>query len=405
MSMHFTYNMADIRSALNTLRPEKDGIDGSKIYLYGEGFQIGEAANNSIGPNASQVNLFGSGIGTFNDRIRDGVRGGGPFSDPRGQGFATGLATDPSTYTGSSTTPADQLASLLAQSDWVRIGLAGNLRDYALINAQGQSVTGSQIIYGGQPAGYTSSPIEDVNYDSVHDNQTLFDAVQIKSSEADTIAERARRQVLAMSVIALAQGVPFFQAGDDLLRSKDMDNNSYDSGDWFNKIDFSYQTANWGIGLPIASQNQSQWSIMQPLLANPALAPTAQNIDATTKAFQEFMDIRYSSGLFRMETLEEVQNNLTFLNTGPDQIPGLIVERLDDHGSNYGKYRHIVVFFNGSNAQVTFADPSLAGMHLHQHPVQQSSTDPNVRGATFKSHEGTAIIPALSTVVFVSDSE
>ena len=155
----------------------------------------------------------------------------------------------------------------------------------------------------------------------MHDNQTLFDAVQIKSSLADDIATRTRRQVLAMSVIALGQGVPFFQAGDDLLRSKDMDNNSYDSGDWFNKIDFSYQTANWGIGLPIASQNQSQWPIMQPLLANPALDPTPQNISASTKAFQEFMAIRYSSGLFRMSTFNEVAEQPQLPQHRPKQTP------------------------------------------------------------------------------------
>jgi pullulanase len=405
MSMHFTYNMANIRAALNALTPQKDGVDGSKIYLYGEGFQIGEAANNAIGPNASQVNLYGTGIGTFNDRIRDGIRGGGPFSDARMQGFATGLSTDPSAYTSANTAPTDQLASLLAESDWIRVGLAGNLRDYSFTNALGQTVTGSEIIYGGQPAGYTASPIEDVNYNSVHDNQTLFDAVQIKSSEADNITTRSRRQVLAMSVIALAEGVPFFQGGDDLLRSKDMDNNSYDSGDWFNKIDFSFQTDNWGTGLPIASQNQSQWPIMQPLLANTALNPTPQNIAATTSAFQDFMSIRYSSGLFRMQTFNEVQSNLTFLNTGQTQIPGLIVERLDDHGSDYGRFHHIVVFFNGSNTQVSFTDPSLQGMHLHLHPVQQSSSDATVKQARFNSQQGSATIPALSTVVFVSDSE
>ncbi len=401
MSMHFTYNMADIKAALNALTPEADGVDGSKIYLYGEGFQIGEAANNAIGPNASQINLYGFGIGTFNDRIRDGVRGGGPFSDPRDQGFATGLATDPSAYTAAGSSSADQVATLLTQSDWIRIGLAGNLRDYTFTNAQGQTVTGSQVIYGGQPAGYTATPIEDVNYCSVHDNQTLFDAVQVKTALGDDIATRARRQVLAMSVIALGQGVPFFQGGDDLLRSKDMDNNSYDSGDWFNKIDFSYQTANWGIGLPIASQNQSQWPIMQPLLANPALNPTAQNIAASTQAFQQFMGIRSSSGLFRMRTLNEVQENLTFLNVGPSQIPGLIVERLDDHGADYGKYHHVVVFFNGSNAALTFSDPSLAGMHLHLHPLQQ----PSVKQASFNAQKGSATIPAITTVVFVSESE
>ena len=132
--------------------------------------------------------------------------------------------------------------------------------------------------YNGQPTGYTKAPIEAVNYVSVHDNQDLFDAVQLKSSFSDSIATRARRQILAMSLVTLGQGIPFFQGGDDLLRSKDMDQNSYDSGDWFNKIDWSGQTANWGIGLPIASQNQAQWPIMTPLLSNPAYTPLPANI-------------------------------------------------------------------------------------------------------------------------------
>ena len=78
MSFMFTYNMQNIEDALQALTVEKDGIDGSKIYLYGEGFNFGDTANNQIGPNASQVNLYGFGIGTFNDRIRDGIRGGSP---------------------------------------------------------------------------------------------------------------------------------------------------------------------------------------------------------------------------------------------------------------------------------------------------------------------------------------
>jgi pullulanase len=99
MSFMFTYNMQNIQKALGALTPEKDGVDGSKIYLYGEGFNFGDTANNQIGPNASQINLYGFGIGTFNDRIRDGIHGGSPFTDERVQGFATGLFTDPSDFT------------------------------------------------------------------------------------------------------------------------------------------------------------------------------------------------------------------------------------------------------------------------------------------------------------------
>ena len=258
---------------------------------------------------------------------------------------------------------------------------------------------------GGQPAGYAGTPLEDVNYCSVHDNQTLFDAIQIKSAADDTVAMRARRQVLAMSLLALAQGVPFFHAGDDLLRSKDMDNGSYNSGDWFNKIDWSGQGNNWGIGLPLANVNQAQWPIEQPLLANAALKPSAQTIQATTQAFQDFLKIRYSTGLFRMTAADEIQTNLSFLNTGQNQIPGLIVMKLDDHGRPYGGAHHAVVFFNAGIAPVTFTDAGLQGAALHLHPVQQAGTDATVRQSTFDPKTGTAVIPALTTAVFVGDRE
>src|SRR5581483_10210148 len=162
-----------------------------------------------------------------------------PFADEREQGFATGLFTDPSGYTNQNLSMPSQQRQLLQYSDWILVGLTGNLRDYSFVNSSGTTVTGAQINYNGQPTGYTASPIEAINYCSVHDNQDLFDAIQLKSSANDDIARKARRQVLAMSLIELGQGIPFFQAGDDMLRSKDMDQNSYDSGDWFNKIDWS----------------------------------------------------------------------------------------------------------------------------------------------------------------------
>jgi pullulanase len=403
MSFLFVSNMQQIQNALAKLSPEKDGVDGRKVYLYGEGFDFGEVANNSLGVNASQKNLFGNGIGTFNDRIRDGIRGGSPFTDERVQGFATGLFTDSSNFTNQSTASSSQLSTLLEYTDWVEVGLAGNLRDWTFTDHTGTTVTGAQVNYNGQAAGYTASPVEDINYASVHDNQTLFDAIQLKSSAADDVRARERRQVLAMSLVSLGQGVPFFLAGDDLLRSKDMDGNSFDSGDWFNKLDFSYLSDNWGTGLPIASQNQGNWPIMQPLLANPALTPLPADIAHARDAFREFLEIRGTSGLFHMHTLAEVQANLHFLNAGPNQTPGLIVLKLDASGGDYGRYQHIVVVFNATNAQVSFQNSALAGLKLHLHMVEQNSSDPIVRQSSYNAETATLIVPGLTTAVFVAE--
>jgi pullulanase len=300
-------------------------------------------------------------------------------------------------------TTSAQLGTLLENTDWIEVGLAGNLRDWTFTDHTGATVTGAQVNYNGQATGYTASPVEAINYASVHDNQTLFDAVQLKSSAADDIHARERRQVLAMSLVALGQGVPFFLAGDDLLRSKDMDANSYDSGDWFNKLDFSYQSDNWGTGLPIASQNQGNWSIMQPLLANPALKPQPSVIAQARDAFRELLQIRGISRLFHMHTLAEVQANLHFLNAGPSQTPGLIAMKLDANGGDYGRFQHIVVVFNATNAQVSFQNSALTGLKLHLHPVQLHSSDSIVGQSSFNATTGTAVVPALTTAVFVSE--
>jgi pullulanase len=406
MNFHFTYNMQHIQEALRALTPEKDGVDGSKIYLYGEGWNFGDTQNNQIGPEADQMNLYGFGIGTFNDRIRTAIRGGSRFTKKilQAQGFATGLFTDSSDFTNQNPPELGQKGQLLQYSDWILIGLTGNLRDYRFVDSAGATVTGAGVDYNGQPVGYTATPIESINYCSCHDNQDLFDAVQMKSNLKDNIATRARRQVFAMSIVALGQGVPFFQGGDDLLRSKDMDQNSYDSGDWFNKIDWSGETANWGIGLPLETnrRNESQWPIMKPLLSNPAYTPQPANIAYCSAAFSELMRIRYSSQLFRMATFKEVQQNLVFLNTGQSQIPGLIVMKLDANDLPYEGYKHILVVFNAINSSVTFTDSRLQGQALYLHPVQQHSNDLATRQSNFNSKQGSATVPALTAAVFVS---
>ncbi len=96
MGHHSKANMLNVRRALDSLTLRRDGVDGRRIYVYGEGWNFGEVANNARFVQASQLNMAGTGIGTFSDRLRDAVRGGGPFDeDPRIQGFASGLFTDP----------------------------------------------------------------------------------------------------------------------------------------------------------------------------------------------------------------------------------------------------------------------------------------------------------------------
>jgi len=399
MGHHLLRNMENLRAALDGLTPAADGVVGPEVYVYGEGWDFGEVALNARGLNASQLNIGGSGIGVFNDRLRDAVRGGGPFGPKPEQGFITGLFTAPSDY--EQGTAADQRQRLLHATDLIRLGLAGNLADYELVNMLGRSVPGRRLDYNGAPAGYTLDPQENIVYISAHDNETLFDAIQWKAPAEATVADRVRMNNLGLSLVLLAQGVPFFHAGDDLLRSKSLDGNSYNSGDWFNRLDFTYQTDNWGVGLPGFATDQ--WPAMAALLGNPGLKPAPADIQAAVTSFQEFLTIRRSSRLFRLETLAEVQQHLAFYNTGPDQTPGLIVMALENAGPDRlaDAYDRVVVLFNAAPDGVTFADAALAGAGFALHPIQQASADAALAGAAYDAATGGFTVPGRSAVVFV----
>lgn len=401
MGHHMKDDMLALQEALRSLTEAEDGVDGASIYIYGEGWNFGEVADNARGVNATQRNMAGTGIGTFNDRLRDAARGGSPFGGQQEQGFINGLYTDPNeTDQGPD---AVQLARLLHFADLIRIGLAGNLSDYEFINAEGDQVNGTAIDYNGQPAAYTSDPQENIVYVSKHDNETLFDIIQYKAPLTTSMADRVRMQNLGNSIVMLSQGIPFFQAGDDMLRSKSLDRNSYNSGDWFNRLDFSYETNNWGVGLPPAADNQSMWPVMETLLGAEGLTPGREDIIQATIHFRHMLQIRRSSPLFRLPTAEAIQQRLAFHNTGPDQVPGLIVMSLSDMtGENLDPdHGMIVVLFNATPETQSFTLAEVAGLPFVLHPVQAASSGSDFLDATYDAANGTFVAPARTTVVFV----
>jgi pullulanase-type alpha-1,6-glucosidase len=160
MGHHSRANMLAVRHALDRLTLRRDGVDGSAIYLYGEGWNFGEVADNARFYQATQGQLGGTGIGTFSDRLRDAVRGGGPFDDdPRIQGLGSGLAGDPNGAAVNGDA-AQQAATLAHATDLVELGMAGNLRAYRFRSTSGDVVRGDQVDYNGNPAGYADQPDE-----------------------------------------------------------------------------------------------------------------------------------------------------------------------------------------------------------------------------------------------------
>ena len=413
MGHHMAENMLAVRSALDALTVEEHGVDGAGVYVYGEGWDFGEVEGNARGVNATQVNMAGTGIGTFNDRLRDAVRGGGPFDGPgnivANQGFASGRYVLPNDVTERYDREAERLG-LLQSADQVRVGLAGNLAGFSFEGASGELVRGDEVDYNGSPAGYGLVPQDHIVYVSKHDNQTLWDILAYKLPRDLPTADRVRLQNLALSTVAFAQGVPFFHAGSDLLRSKSLDRNSYDSGDWFNAIDWTGGADGHGNGfargLPLAADNQELWSLMRPLLANPLLLPAAEDAAFSAAVFREWLTIRRDEPLLRLRTAASIAERLRFYNTGPDQVPGVIVMHLrDSEGMNDldPDSNGLLVVFNASPRRVNLAVEELIGSTWLLHPVQAHGVDGDtLRGAYVTGANGRVSVPALSTVVFTA---
>jgi pullulanase-type alpha-1,6-glucosidase len=404
MGHHSRENMLAVRAALDELTLAKDGVEGRKIYLYGEGWNFGEVANDARFVQATQLNMAGTGIGTFSDRLRDAVRGGGPFDeDPRIQGFATGLYTDDNGAAVNGTAE-QQRARLLLYQDQIKVGLAGNLRDFRFTDRTGAVVPGSQVDYNGQPAGYAADPGETITYVDAHDNETLFDVIQYKVPQATSMGDRVRVNTVALATTALAQGPSFWHAGTDLLRSKSLDRNSYNSGDWFNRIDWTGRGSTWGSGLPPRADNEAKWEFMRPLLADPALEPGQADLRAAHERALDLLRIRFSSPLFRLGSAAQVQARVSFPVGGPDQSPGVIVMALDDRGGRDldRRWEGIVVVFNASDEATTQTVPGQAGARYRLHPVQAGGGDPVVRGSVYDRRTGAFTVPARSVAVFVT---
>jgi pullulanase len=299
--------------------------------------------------------------------------------------------------------------ALAATTDWVKLGLAANLKDYTFVSYKGDEVRGAEVLtHDKQPVAYASRPEELVNYVSAHDNETLFDIVMLKSADGVTLEERCRINHLATSVVALAQGIPFFHAGDELLRSKSLDRDSYNSGDWFNRLDFSYETNNWGVGLPPKGKNGEKWPLMRSLLGNPSLKPSKKHILAALANFEEFLSIRFSSPLFRLKTANAIQVRLKLHNTGPASVPGVIAFSLCDGDEGKPgltqldpKFRRIAVVINARPTKLAFEVDALKHLPLTLHPVQEASADEIVRQSKFEATSAFFEVPARTTAVFV----
>lgn len=210
MGLHDTQTMKAIEKAVHEINPE--------AILYGEGWTGGTSALNSANQstlaNIKKVNedKNTNGIAMFNDVLRDAIKGSTNGSDT---GFATGAQA--------------------ALSGKVRFGVSGGVK-----NTDFSGYAHSWSAY---------NPTNMINYASAHDNLALWDKICSAYGEgADTLAMRVKRNSLSAAIVLTSLGVPFMQAGEEMLRSKKnadgtYNHNSYNASDAVNNLKWDLLTS------------------------------------------------------------------------------------------------------------------------------------------------------------------
>jgi pullulanase-type alpha-1,6-glucosidase len=389
MGYHPKAQILAAREKVKTVNPN--------VYFFGEGWNSGQEDRFEI---ASQINLKGTGIGTFSDRLRDAVRGGGPFDEKealrQNQGLGNGAGVLPNEKSGQT---ADDVRHL---ADLTRVGMAGNLTDFLLIDKDGNVKKGSEIDYNGAIGGYASDPTEVINYVSKHDNQTLWDMISYKAASEADLATRVRMQAVSLATTLLGQGLAFDQQGSELLRSKSFTRDSYDSGDWFNRVDYSYQDNNSNVGMPRFSDDGINYDEIS-LVKDAVAAPGNAEITQMTAFYQELTQLRRSSPLIALGSGSEVMKRVDFRNTGADQQLGLLVMTIDDGtqaGSDIDSLADaLVVVINAAPEARTIND--FAGQNLSLSTIQQSLAANSLASGINIAGDGSITIPAWSVALLV----
>ncbi|WP_103062534.1 pullulanase-type alpha-1,6-glucosidase [Actinomyces qiguomingii] len=397
MGYHSLETMARLRDALAQVA---DDAVGHSIYLYGEGWNMGEVANNALFTQATQGQAGLLGIGTFNDRVRDAVHGRSDDTDPRvPQGLGNGELTEPNGFDDRS--EETKRADLAWRTDLVRLALAGNLRDFELPGSHGQWARGEEIRYGDEPAAYGLVPTDSINYVDAHDDETLFDRLAYKLPLHTPMAERIRMNTLCLATVTLGQSPCFWAAGTELLRSKSLDTDSYNSGDHFNAIDWTGQDNGWGRGLPPASRNFDAWVVQAGILMREDLRPTAADIATARQQALDLLRLRRSSQLFSLGSAALIRERVSF-PTGDFDAPGLVVMLIDDGAGDSDidpDLDGLLVVINPAPGTVEQRVDALVDRYFELSDIQLEGADPVVKGTRFYANTGAITIPGRTVAV------
>ncbi len=269
MALHDIETMNEISRTARAIDPT--------IFLYGEGWQAG---GSPLAPEKQATKFHAAQldhIAVFSDDIRDAIKG--HVFTPEQGGFVSG-----------------------------RRGLEESIKFGIVASTKHLQIDYHKINYSDAP--YADSPLKTITYTSCHDNHTLWDKIKLTRPDV-SFEDRKKMHKLALTIVLTAQGVPFLHAGSEFLRTKNGVENSFESPDSINQIDWNRKT---------------------------------QYLDVF-QYVQALIKLRKEHPAFRMTDDDRIRRHLEFLKTEKD----LMVAFLLKNHANGDEWKNIVLAFNGND--------------------------------------------------------
>ncbi len=192
---------------MNQLTDELLAIEPSLLF-YGEGWTAGSSplpdSVRALKANTARLKHFAA----FSDDLRDGLKGS-VFDE-----HATGLVNGGS-------------------------GAEQSIRFGVVAATQHPQVDYSMVNYSKAP--WAREPWQCINYVSCHDNHTLADKLRISGQGSFSQQQLLSMDKLANGIVLTSQGIPFLHAGEEMMRTKQGVENSFNRPDSINAIRWEWK--------------------------------------------------------------------------------------------------------------------------------------------------------------------
>ncbi|MGE1108392.1 type I pullulanase [Bacillus wiedmannii] len=304
MGIHDYETMNEIRKAVNQIDPS--------IILHGEGWDLNTPLAAELKANQKNAVKM-KGIAHFNDNIRDGLKGS--VFEEKENGFVNGKEN---------------------MEDRIKKGITAGI-DYDINSSTYQD------------------PEQVLTYVEAHDNHTLWDKLEL-TNPGDSEEVRKQMHKLSSSILLTSQGIPFLHAGQEFMRTKYGDHNSYKSPDSINQMDWLRRAA---------FNNEVEY-------------------------MKGLIELRKKYSAFRMTSPEQIKKHIAFMDT-PKNVVAYSIK------GNGNKNEYFMVTHNANKEAVDITLPSKGPWKVLVDGKQAGSK------TLYVVHDNKIKVPALSSLVLKTE--